>query len=486
MIIHKIIQINGVGKFSNYVSSNFSWNGILAKNTAIYADNASGKTTFTQIIKSLQDEKGKNSLANKTTFDRSEQPVVEFLEGSTRKRKLVYSKGSWNQRIKNIEIFDAFYVENNIYVISLGQDQNSTEKISVIIGDKAISIFRELVALKKERSKEANHRRVLKRRLKDCSGEKEKEKIREQINISKQYSQTIATDIKTYEQRLNTETEKSSFIDEINNNLKLFCPDLHITKLNRKSNNLLVYCIEIKGHEIRSEKQNLSLSRTLSEGEKNALAFSFFIARLSLQRNLQDSIVVFDDPVSSLDYYRRNVTLNKLREIARKAGQFILLSHDIYFVKDFDDKVDGVLVLKIANDGKTSYFETFDVKKETMTGITKDMEVLKDFVEKKGASHYTPRDVVRCIRPILEGFLRIKYFGYLNEKLWLGDMIKLIKDSQPDSVFYDQKKNLDELEDINDYSKAYHHSNPNWLEVPLNETELEHYCKRTLGLIHKL
>ena len=40
--------------------------------------------------------------------------------------------------------------------------------------------------------------------------------------------------------------------------------------------------------------------------------------------------------------------------------------------------------------------------------------------------------------------------------------------------------------DINDYSKTYHHSNPNYLEVPINTEELRSYCKRTIELLSKI
>ena len=373
-----------------------------------------------------------------------------------------------------------------VYVISLDNDQNSTEKIAVIIGNKSISLFNRLNALKKERKKEANRRRNWKAKIKRNEPDISVHSLQSQIQQSLNHTKKINSEITYLEQCINKETERSGFIDEINSNLELLCPDLHISKLNRKSNNLLVYNIEIKGYEVRSETNSVSLSRTLSEGEKNALAFAFFVARLNLRQDLSDSLVVFDDPISSLDYNRRNTTLNKLRDISNRSNQFILLSHDLRFVKDFCDKVDNVLTLRISNDNITSYFDTFDIKKETLTGVSKDMIVLKDFVDNGNASSYTPRDVVRCIRPLLEGFLRIKYFGYMDEKIWLGDMISLFRESTSESVFYSQKENLSVLADINDYSKTYHHSNPNWLEEPINETELKQYCKKTLELIHKL
>lgn len=85
------------------------------------------------------------------------------------------------------------------------------------------------------------------------------------------------------------------------------------------------------------------------------------------------------------------------------------------------------------------------------------------------------------------GIFRIKYFGYVTDNMWLGSFICNIRDAKSEAdLYYSQKVNLAELEDINEYAKIYHHSNPQCLEIPINEYELWIYCKRTLELLHKL
>ena len=51
--IHKLVSIHGIGKFQKYDVQKPEWNGVFNNCNAIYADNGSGKTTFTQILKSL-------------------------------------------------------------------------------------------------------------------------------------------------------------------------------------------------------------------------------------------------------------------------------------------------------------------------------------------------------------------------------------------------------------------------------------------------
>ena len=237
---------------------------------------------------------------------------------------------------------------------------------------------------------------------------------------------------------------------------------------------------------MRNDGDGISLKHTLSEGEKNALALSFFLANLSIDKNLSDKIIIFDAPVSSLDSNRRLFTLNELTRISRKCAQFFLLSHDMLFIRDFLYKRDDTLTLRICNNESTSYFVEFDVDRATRTGIVKDLSTIQEFIANPIASDYTMRDIARCIRPVLEGFFRIKYYGRWKDNEWLGDFLKDIRMAEENDDLCIQKKNLNDLEDLNDYSKRYHHSNPSYLEENINTNELLSMCRLTLSLLRKM
>jgi hypothetical protein len=124
---------------------------------------------------------------------------------------------------------------------------------------------------------------------------------------------------------------------------------------------------------------------------------------------------------------------------------------------------------------------------EMLTGFNKDLMTLRHFLDGN-----TPedaiylREVIRCIRPSIEGIFRIKYFNHIRETDWLGDFIQKIRDSDSSSPFNKLKPYLEEIEEINDYSKTYHHSNPNYMEIEISPLELRTYVKRTLVLIENL
>ena len=328
--------------------------------------------------------------------------------------------------------------------------------------------------------------KLLRFKIKSCEAS-EKNKLEILVQKSLVLSSQINSEIVQLEKKLSIVAEDFGklYLQKINEYLRFFSTNLQLTKLNKKGSKF-VYFLKISNHDVRSESDSISLRHTLSEGEKNALALSFFLARLALKPNIEDYLIVFDDPLSSLDYNRRNVTINLLANFARKANQFILLSHDLNFIKDFTLRVPDSLNLKIVFNGLTSLFIEQDIKTETLTGIFKDLLVLDSFIKHGETCAYDKRDVVRCIRPCIEGLFRIKYFTYIDDSKWLGDIIDFIRNAERNDIFYRQKENLDTLCDINDYSKIYHHSNPNYLEVPINTEELRTYCQRTLELLTKI
>ena len=58
-----------------------------------------------------------------------------------------------------------------------------------------------------------------------------------------------------------------------------------------------------------------SFRNTLSAGDRNTLALAFFFASLDQEANLNDKIIVIDDPMSSLDEHRSRNTLHEMLQL---------------------------------------------------------------------------------------------------------------------------------------------------------------------------
>ncbi|MDP3306980.1 AAA family ATPase [Methylotenera sp.] len=97
-----------------------------------------------------------------------------------------------------------------------------------------------------------------------------------------------------------------------------------------------------KGYEIlRNDSEQVH--GKLSEGEKTAIAFVYFITKLHENDNkMQDTIVVVDDPVSSFDSNHLFHAYSFLRTNCNLANQIFVLTHNFTYFKLIRDWFEGV------------------------------------------------------------------------------------------------------------------------------------------------
>ncbi len=92
------------------------------------------------------------------------------------------------------------------------------------------------------------------------------------------------------------------------------------------------YSLALLGKKIpmrtsKTRAGTLTHKQVLSEGDRRALAFAFFMSILHKDRELQQNIIVFDDPATSMDEGRMNVVEECILEISAYFRQVIVLSH---------------------------------------------------------------------------------------------------------------------------------------------------------------
>lgn len=87
------------------------------------------------------------------------------------------------------------------------------------------------------------------------------------------------------------------------------------------------------GYQLR--RNNISVTGSLSEGEKTAIALCYFLSTIEADgRKLKDLIVVVDDPVSSLDTRALNYAFNMIKSALDSACQLIVLTHNLNFMNE--------------------------------------------------------------------------------------------------------------------------------------------------------
>jgi energy-coupling factor transporter ATP-binding protein EcfA2 len=85
--------------------------------------------------------------------------------------------------------------------------------------------------------------------------------------------------------------------------------------------------------------QNTTLPRVFSEGERTALGLAAFFTEVHLDAS--KSVVILDDPVSSLDHIRRGLVAERLAALG-ETRQVVVFTHDISFVADLKREAKGM------------------------------------------------------------------------------------------------------------------------------------------------
>jgi len=113
-MIKKIIRIKNVGKFEDFFAQG---NVSLNKVNIFYGENSMGKTTLTSIIRSLL-KNDSNLILERKTYGKNEDPYVEILYAEDQKKQIYkFQDKKWNKNLKDVEIFDTFFINENVDVL---------------------------------------------------------------------------------------------------------------------------------------------------------------------------------------------------------------------------------------------------------------------------------------------------------------------------------------------------------------------------------
>lgn len=94
------------------------------------------------------------------------------------------------------------------------------------------------------------------------------------------------------------------------------------------------------------------------------------------------------------------------------------------------------------------------------------------------------RAVARTIRPVLEGYYRVRFPLEFPPDKWLGDFINAIRQSSGNHPLVVLQNDLSEINAVNNFSKKYHHQDNSKADSePIIDAELQTYIKRALKLI---
>lgn len=140
-------KITGTGKFLNYqkeLTPDSKQMKDFQHFNLIYGENGSGKTTLALTLRSLKGDD--ELLLKKRSFDKSvPQEVAISMKGG---QHFLYHHSQWNGHLNGLEIFDVFFINENIYTGLEIQNDHKKKLFEVMLGEQGVKLKEDIQHLK--------------------------------------------------------------------------------------------------------------------------------------------------------------------------------------------------------------------------------------------------------------------------------------------------------------------------------------------------
>ena len=191
------------------------------------------------------------------------------------------------------------------------------------------------------------------------------------------------------------------------------------------------------------------------------MALALFFSSLDRNPNLADTVVVIDDPMSSMDDHRSLATVQKVRELSRQSRHTIVLSHDKKFLCGILSGLnlgEPYTTLEIARNGNESNIQHWDATRDSITEHDQRYLLLQRYAANQSGA---AREVAIAVRFYLEGYFRAACPGHFLPGKLLGQFAQECKQKLGRSDEVINQETIEELETILEYANRFHHdTNP--------------------------
>lgn len=299
----------------------------------------------------------------------------------------------------------------------------------------------------------------------------------------------IKTETLRYEARLKLENYREKIFREYEDVINDYLMRLNATfrlgnvrSQNNRGGSSAAYSVVINQQSVDpTSKFGPSFRNTLSSGDRNSLALAFFFAKLEKDPQLADKIVVFDDPMTSLDEHRTLRTREEILKISKHVKQVIVLSHSKSFLCRLWEQADknSRCALRINRSSNGSEIVQWNVENDSLTEHDNRFNLVHSYIQ--SSDQTIERQVAESLRPILEAFMRVAYPNHFPPGSLLGPFIDKCRRKLGTSEEILSEKDIAELKNILDYANSFHHdSNPAWQTQAINDAELTDFAERAL------
>ena len=245
-----------------------------------------------------------------------------------------------------------------------------------------------------------------------------------------------------------------------------------------------------------SSNERNKLKNCLSESEKTALAFAYFLSKFENEINtdekIKESVVVIDDPISSLDDNRLYSTAYLIWKNFESVKQLVVLSHNFLFLKYFNSFYAGKTNCLFLDQEKLS--ELPDELKNFETPYFYMLRNILAFLDESNqnvAYNEVRKYLPNFIRRVLETFLSFKFSRTVNKSGGYRSPGLVAFNSSIDSTDMEDSIKIElkgKIAEINQIADAHSHGNAHHTQENfyISEADLKNLARNAIEVIEKM
>lgn len=194
----------------------------------------------------------------------------------------------------------------------------TVDHINAVIKEHNTKVAHHTQAVKK--AKEELEKHLIAREIEDQDYSKIKSEFEKSVEAEKEAKQAVDANNREISELEKETSNIGKAVQKINQYLEEFFGRKEI---------LLELDDSKKGYIFQRDGE---VAKNLSEGEKNAIAFSYFIVKTQERGfNVKEGIIVIDDPISSFDSNFIHHCFSLIANRFREANQLIIFTHNFHF-----------------------------------------------------------------------------------------------------------------------------------------------------------
>ena len=255
--------------------------------------------------------------------------------------------------------------------------------------------------------------------------------------------------------------------------------------------NYIDYKLRINKHDIPITAQDSEpqFENTMSAGDRNTMVLAFFLAKLIIDGDIDKKIIVFDDPIASMDTNRVQFLEKQIAQLADEADSVIVFSHSMQFLLDVyrvcrEIKHKVAFEIRRANKNE-SVIAKWNIKRDLIPDFNRRLNRIKRYYN--NCRSEDKEQVAYDFRMVLEGYCQVHFGMEISYSKPLGSFLNALKDGTVKLSAPISADSIELLGDLIYFANPFHHPDRDTINgVHISDIQLTQNVEKLLKFMNFL